>query len=163
MRRIVLAVAVLLAPCAARADVSIGIEATLSAPRLGISRVPGSTEPLSAAGDLGGNILVRLHLLGFGVAAERTVHGTGRLDTRSAMAGLVTDLLPIVRLELLGELGNADSPDGLARFRGARPGLSLKAPGIPLRVGVWGLARWGLPGKSSGPSYGMLARVGIEL
>lgn len=154
-----------LAPLAARGEITLGLEATLSAPRLGVRQVPGSTEPLTAAGDIGGGALLRLGFLGLGAALDRNVGSAGaRLSTRSAMGGLVLDVLPFVRLELLGELGNADGPGGLSRFRGARPGLSLRVPAFPLRVGVWGLARWGLPGEPAGrPAYGALFRAGIEL
>jgi hypothetical protein len=164
MRRIVVALAVALAPLAARAQVSLGLEATLSAPRLGVTRVPGSSEPLTAAGDVGGSALLRLGFLGLGVAVDRNAHGRGGAprNERSAMGGLVTDLMPLVRLELLGELGYADGPTGLVRFRGVRPGLSAKLPELPLRLGVWGLARWGLPGAPTGPAYGLLFRAGVE-
>ncbi len=163
-----LAVALALTPAATLAQLSLGVEATLAAPRLGVERMPGSREPLGGAGDVGGVVLLRLGPLGLGASMERGLaHSAERLTTRSAMGGLVADLLPFVRLELLGEVGVADlagDGEGSARFRGFRPGLSLKLPAFPLRLGLWGLARWGIPGASSnGPSYGLLARAGIEL
>jgi hypothetical protein len=91
----------------------------------------------------------------------------------SGLAGLALDVLPILRVELLGEIGAAnlrpreDLGTAVGRewstFYGARPGVSLKLPVLPVRLGVWGLARWGLPGTtSSDPALGMLGRVGID-
>jgi hypothetical protein len=133
-----------------------------------MQRFPGSREPIATTGDIGGSVLLRLGPLGIGAAADRsTGHASARLSTRSAMGGLALDVLPFVRLELLGEIGLADlagDAEGSVTFRGARPGLSLKVPVLPVRLGVWGLARWGLPGTPRGePSLGLLARVGIEL
>jgi hypothetical protein len=132
-----------------------------------MDRMPGSERPLAGTGDLGGSVLLRLGPLGLGGAAERALGSEGaQMKTKSAMGGLMFDLLPFVRLELLGEIGQADlSGDavGATRFYGARPGLSLKAPAFPLRLGVWGIARWDLPGAPRGdPSFGMLARAGLE-
>ena len=167
MRRLFVALALALAPAATLAQISLGVEATLAAPRLGMERMPGSREPLGAAGDIGGAVLLRLGPLGLGASMERDRgRSAEQLSVRSAMGGIVADLLRLVRLELLGEIGVADlagDAEGSTRFRGFRPGLSLKLPAFPLRLGVWGLARWGLPGASSGPSYGLLARAGIEL
>jgi hypothetical protein len=167
MKKVLVVLALAAAPLVAAAEVSLGIEGTLAAPRLGMDRLPGSQRPLAATGDLGGSVLLRLGPLGLGGAAERTLgSGNARLTTKSAMGGLVFDLLPFMRLELLGEVGEADlSGDaaGATRFYGARPGLSLKAPIFPLRLGVWGLARWNLPGAPPGdPSFGILARAGLE-
>lgn len=167
MRKAIVVLALAAIPLAARGVVSLGVEATLAAPRLGMERLPGSERPLVATGDLGGSVLLRLGPLAAGVAVDRTLgEDAGRLSTRSAMGGLALDLLPFVRMELLGEIGVADlSGDaaGEVRFAGARPGLSLKLPAFPLRLGVWGLARWGLPGVPAGePSFGILARAGLE-
>jgi hypothetical protein len=168
MKRVLLVLALVAAPLAAYGQLSLGIEATLAAPRLGVQQLPGSQQPLVAAGDVGGSVLLRVGPLAVGLAADRTPGSdAGRISTRSAMGGLALDLLPFVRLELLGEIGDGDrAGDGLsaARFYGARPGLSVKAPSFPLRLGVWGLARWGLPGvPRDEPSFGILARAGIEL
>jgi len=163
MRKLFVVLALALAPAATLAQLSLGVEATLAAPRLGLERLPGSSEPLGAAGDVGAAVLLRVGPLGLGASIERG-RNAEHLSARSAMGGIVTDLLPFVRLELLGEVGVADrasDAEGSTRFRGFRPGLSLKLPAFPLRLGVWGLARWGLPGASSGPSYGLLARAGI--
>jgi hypothetical protein len=168
MKRVLVVVALAVAPVAARPDMfSLGIEGTIGAPRLGMDRMPGSREQLVTTGDVGGSVLLKLGPLALGGAADRsTGHASARLSTRSAMGGLALDLLPFVRLELLGEVGLADlagDAAGSTRFYGARPGLSLRLPVLPLRVGVWGLARWALPGQKPGqPSYGLLARAGIE-
>jgi hypothetical protein len=168
MKRVLVVVALAAAPVLARPDLfSVGIEGTIGAPRLGMERVPGSREPLATTGDVGGAVLLKLGPLGLGGAMERsTGHASARLSTRSAMGGLALDVLPFVRLELLGEIGEADlagDASGPVRFRGARPGLSFRVPVVPLRLGVWGLARWGLPGAKPGdPSFGILARAGLE-
>jgi hypothetical protein len=166
MRKLVLVLALAAAPLAASADVSLGVEVTLAAPRLGMDRVPRSDLPLNATGDLGGSVLLRFWGLAIGAAADRTLGDRqARLTTMSAMGGLAFELLPFLRLELLGEVGRADLAGdalGETRFYGARPGLSLKVPVFPVRVGAWGLARWGLPGAGPGPAYGILARAGLE-
>jgi hypothetical protein len=38
----------------------------------------------------------------------------------------------------------------------------VKLPALPLRLGLWGLARWNLPDAGPGASYGLLGRVGLE-
>lgn len=167
MKRMFVVFALAIAPLAGRAEVSLGIEATIAAPRLGMERLPGSDRPLVASGDLGGSLLLRVGTLALGVAAERNIRERdARLTTMSGLGGLALDLLPFARLELLGEVGVANvmrDAAGEAPFYGARPGLSLKVPMFPFRVGVWGLARWGLPGAPRGePSLGLLARAGIE-
>lgn len=166
-----LAVAV---PVGAVAEASLGIEATVGADRLGLSRFPGSAEPLAGMGDLGAVALLRLGGIGLGASAEGSFDGlTVERFNASALAGLVTDLLPVLRLELLAEVGVAElrstaelrgqvSSDDRDVFYGLRPGLSLKLPVLPVRVGAWGLARWGLPGTGGGPALGLLGRVGVE-
>jgi hypothetical protein len=166
MKKVLVVLALAAAPLVAPAEVSLGVEVTLAAPQLGVDQLPGSERPLVATGDVGGAALLRLGPIGLGVAAERTLGSdSARLATKSAMGGFVLDLLPFMRLELLGELGAATlSGTGEERFYGARPGLSLKLPAFPLRVGLWGLARWGLPGAKPGePSFGILARAGLEI
>lgn len=173
--RALLAVACLSAvvPVDAAAEVSLGVEATVGADQLGLSRFPGSSEPIAAMGDLGAVVLLRLGSIGLGASAEGSFDGlTLERFNASAMAGLVTDLLPVLRLELLAEVGIAElrstaelrsrvSSDERDVFYGLRPGLSLKLPVLPVRVGAWGLARWGLPG-TDGPALGLLGRVGVE-
>lgn len=158
----------------ARAAVSLGLEATVGAEQLGVQRAPGSNEPLAPMGQLGGTVLLRVGSLAVGAAAGGYFEGS-RLERydASGLAGFAFDVLPLLRLELLGELGAASlrSREDLgaavagewSTFYGARPGVSLKVPAFPLRVGAWGLARWGLPGTTSGePALGMLGRVGVE-
>ncbi|WP_242344688.1 hypothetical protein [Anaeromyxobacter terrae] len=172
--RTAVAVAVLAAAGVARAGVSLGVEATIGAEKLGVQRAPLSNEALLPMGQLGGTVLLRLGTLAVGAAAGGYFHRSQleRYDA-SGLAGLAFDVLPILRIELLGELGaanlrtRADLGAAVAgewsTFYGARPGVSLKLPVFPLRVGVWGLARWGLPGTDSRePSLGMLGRVGID-
>lgn len=173
--RVLLALACLSAAAPAAARVSLGLELTVGGQHLGVSRVPGSTEPLATVGDLGAVVLLRLGPLGLGAATEGTFDGrTLQRFHASGMAGLVTDLLPVLRLELMGEIGAADvnaeedlraqADRGWNRFYGFRPGVSLKLPFLPVRAGVWGLARWGLPSARdrSGPELGLLGRVGLE-
>jgi hypothetical protein len=160
-------------PAPARAVVSLGLELTLPAQGLGMTRAPGADRPLAAMGDAGATLLLRAGPLGLGAAAEGIFSGgsLSRYDA-SLLGGLVTDLLPVLRLELLGEVGAA-SLQGLSdlrraaagegsHFYGFRPGLSAKVPVLPVRVGVWGLARWGMPGAGAGPALGVLGRVGLE-
>jgi hypothetical protein len=164
MRRIVVVTLLALAPLAARAEVSLGLEAAIAGPHLGVHQLPVTREPLTATGDVGGDALLRLGFVGLGAAFDRDVGEDGkRFATRSALGGFVLDPLPFLRVELLGELGTADAGAGAVRFRGARHGLSLRVPKFPLRVGVWGLARWGLPERRPGPAFGVLFRAGIEL
>jgi hypothetical protein len=173
MIRTLAAAAALAVATPALAVVSFGLEATVGAQRLGVERLPGRSEPLASMGDLGATLLLRLGPIALGAAGEGTFLA-GRLEqvNASVLAGLVGDLLPVLRLELLGEVGasgvrrasdleRAQAGD-LERFYGVRPGLSAKLPSFPLRLGVWGLARWGMPGAGSGPSYGLLGRVGLE-
>ncbi|HSD18501.1 MAG TPA: hypothetical protein VLC54_00560 [Anaeromyxobacter sp.] len=168
------AMALLAAAGVARAEVSLGIEATIGAERLGVERAPISHEALHPMGQLGGTVLLRVGSLAVGAAAGGYFqHSRLERYDASGLAGLALDVLPILRVELLGEVGAAslrtreDLGAAVAgewsTFYGARPGVSLKLPVFPLRVGVWGLARWGLPGRtSSDPAIGMLGRVGLD-
>jgi hypothetical protein len=157
------------------APVSLGIEATVGAQQLGLTRAPGTSEPLLPMGDAGATVLLRLGPVALGAAAEGNFEGsTLERFNASAMGGLVTDLLPVLRLELLGEVGSAnlrsssdlrDAAGGderWERFYGFRPGLSARLPVLPVRLGVWGLARWGMPGSDGGPQLGLLGRLGVE-
>jgi len=171
--RLLLALACLAAAPRAVAEVSLGLEATVGAQRLGIQRMPAAGDPLTSMGDLGATMLLRAGPVALGAAAEGNF-ARGGLErfNASVLGGLVADLLPVLRLELLGEVGaanlrgEADLRSAAAgnwdRFYGFRPGLSAKLPFLPLRLGVWGLARWGMPGAPSGPSLGLLGRAGIE-
>jgi hypothetical protein len=163
------------AATAARADTSLGIEATIGAQRLGLQRATVAHETLTPMGDLGATVLLRGDVLELGVAAEGNFdHTTLQRYNASVLGGLGFDVVPVLRLEVLGELGAANlrttadvraaatSDGSWNRFYGVRPGLSVKLPAFPLRVGVWGLARWGLPGTTGGPAYGMLGRIGLD-
>ncbi len=174
-RRTWLAICCAAAATAARADASLGVEATIGAQRLGIQRAPVTHDTLLPMGDLGATVLLRGGVLELGVAAEGNFDGsTLQRYNASVLGGLGFDVVRVLRLEVLGEYGaanlrpNADvraaatSDGSWNRFYGVRPGLSVKLPAFPLRVGAWGLARWGLPGTSGGPAYGMLGRIGLE-
>ena len=176
MTRVLLALACLAAALPARgAPLSLGIEATVGGQHLGVTHAPGRTEQLTTMGDLGGTVLLRAGALMLGAAMEGNFDGTTlQRYNASALGGLAADVLPVLRLELLGEYGAANlrsssqlrqaasGAAGWDRFYGFRPGLSLKVPVLPFRVGAWGLARWGMPGAGSGPELGFLGRIGIE-
>ena len=163
------------AATAARADTSLAIEATIGAQRLGLQHATVAHETLQPMGDLGATVLLRGDALELGVAAEGNFdHTTLQRFNASLLGGLGFDVVQILRLEVLGEYGAANlrttadvraaatSDGSWHRFYGVRPGLSVKLPAFPLRVGVWGLARWGLPGTTGGPAYGMLGRIGLD-
>lgn len=175
---LLVAIACLSAVLPAAAAAGVSLEATIGSQRLGVTRTPGEGSPLQPMGDLGAALLLRGGPLELGLASEGTFL-RGSLDrfNASVLLGLGADL-PVIRLELVGELGLANlasrselTRDGLAgaargelgwnRFVGVRPGLTAKVPMLPFRVGVWGLARWGLPG-TNGAAYGLLGRVGID-
>jgi hypothetical protein len=172
--RVLVALVCLSAAAPARA-MSLGVEATVGAQHLGIRRAPAISEPLLPMGDLGATALLRAGPLALGAAAEGNFRDR-KLErfNASALGGLVADLLPVLRLELLGEVGAANLRSGAelrraasssgewGRFYGFRPGLSVRIPVLPFRVGVWGLARWGLPGSDGGVQLGMLGRIGLE-
>ncbi len=168
--RVLVASTLLAAAGAARAEgFSVGLEATVGGQHLGLTRTPVAQEPLLPMGDLGGALLLRAGGVELGAATEGNFDkGTLQRYDASLLGGLAIDVLAVLRVEALGELGAANLRDaasnggGWNRFYGVRPGLSLGLPVLPLRVGVWGLARWGLPGTGGGPAYGMLGRVGIE-
>lgn len=155
------------------APISLGLEATVGGQRLGITRAPGSTDALAPMGEAGATALLRVGPIGIGAAFEGNFDGTTLQQyNASAMGGLVTDLLPVLRLELMGEVGAANLRSGSdlraaaeggewQRFYGFRPGLSARIPVLPFRVGLWGLARWGLPG-TEGVELGVLGRLGLE-
>jgi hypothetical protein len=155
------------------AAAGVSLEGTIGSQRLGVTRAPGANEPLLAMGDYGATLLLRGGPLEVGFAAEGTFErGALARYNASALAGLGADVA-MLRLEVLGELGvlnlrtradldqAAAGGDDFVRFYGVRPGLSAKLPLLPFRLGLWGLARWGLPG-TRGPAYGMLGRVGID-
>ncbi len=178
MTRVLLALACLAAAIPAHADdppAALDLEATIGGQHLGVTRAPGTSKQLSPMGDVGGTLLIRSGPFMVGAAMEGNLSGTTlQRFNMSLLGGLAADLLPVLRLELLGELGGAnlrstsqlrqaaaDAP-GWDRFYGFRPGLSAKLPVLPFRVGVWGLVRWGMPGATKSPELGMLGRVGLE-
>lgn len=173
--RVLLALACLAAPPALAAPVSLGLEATIGGQHLGVHRAPGGARDLTPMGDAGATLLLRLGPVALGAAAEGNFDGTTlERFNASALAGLAADLLPFLRLELMGEVGMANlrtrrdvelaarAAEGWDPFYGFRPGLSVRFPVLPLRVGVWGLARWNMPGAGPGAELGLLGRAGIE-
>ena len=173
--RALIATCCAIAASVARADPSLGVEATIGAQRLGIQRAPVTHDTLLPMGDLGATVILRGGMLELGAAGEGNFdHSTLQRFNASVLGGVGFDMLSVFRLEVLGEYGAANlrttadvraaaTTDGSwTRFHGVRPGLSAKLPVFPLRVGVWGLARWGLPGTSGGPAYGMVGRIGLE-
>jgi hypothetical protein len=172
--RTLLALACLAAAQRAAAEVSFDLEMTVGAQHLGITHAPAVRNPLATIGDLGATALLRLGPLALGAAAEGDFDGSAlQTYNASALAGLVADLLPVLRLELLGEVGAAGLRPGedvsrdfeartLDTFYGFRPGLSVKVPVLPIRAGVWGIARWGLAGRPDEPVLGMLGRLGLS-
>lgn len=142
---------------------------------LGVERAPGLNQPLQPMGDAGATLLLRAGNLALGVAAEGNFDGTTlQRFNSSVLAGFAVDAFPAIRLELLGEVGTANlrsvhelsdraEQGSWQTFYGVRPGLSLSLPVLPFRVGVWGLARWGLPGSGDGAELGFLGRIGFDL
>lgn len=174
--RVMLALVCLAAAASARAGgVSLHAEATVGGQHLGVERAPGLRAPLQPMGDAGGTVLLRGGNLALGVAAEGNFDGTTlQRFNGSVLAGFAVDAFPVVRLELLGEVGAANlrqlrdleaepGAGSWERFYGVRPGLSLRLPLLPFRVGAWGLARWGLPGSGDGAELGVLGRIGFDL
>ena len=175
VRAVVVAVA-LLAAGSARAQAALDLEVTFGGRHLGLA-APAAGDTAQPTGDLGATLLLVAGPLAIGAAAATTTSGIRRYDA-SALAGLAFPVLPVIRLELLAELGAADlhsakdipaalggavtGEAGWHRFWGVRPGLSIHIPELPFRVGLWGLARWGLPGTGPGPVWGVLGRIGLE-
>jgi hypothetical protein len=178
MVRALLALACLAAavPAHGAGPVSVGLEATIGGQHLGMQRAQLGQREVSPMGDAGATLLLRVGPIMLGAASEGNFSGTTlQRFNASALAGLAADVLPVLRLELLGEVGAAnlrstselrDAASATNRwdnFYGFRPGLSAKLPVIPFRMGVWGLARWNMPGAiRSGPELGLLGRVGLE-
>jgi hypothetical protein len=174
--RVVVALACLAVAGVARAEgVTLGLEATIGGQHLGVRSAPGVTQ-VSPMGDLGATALLTFGVFGVGAGAQGTFRrGSLERFDASALAGLALPLgTPLLRLELLGEVGAANlrsardaaaaarGAGGWDRFYGVRPGLSARVPFLPFRLGVWGVARWGLAGQGSGPAYGLLGRVGVD-
>ena len=119
---------------------------------------------------LGGDALLDLGGLGLGVAVDRIVSGTVEPWAGSIVAGFLLDLLPSVRLNLLGEIGRRGQSfsnifdSGGATFVGVRPGFNVRLFPTPLRIGATGIVRWPTSGGSFGsPDYGFVGTVGFEL
>jgi hypothetical protein len=129
---------------------------------------------------LGGSALLAIEGFAVGLGIEqgtRSLAFSPSALTVYALAGFVADALSAVRLELLGEIGKRDLQSldeislrnlnvapGRETYIGLRPGISTRVPLFPFRLGVSGVARWGLAGGQPGsPTYGLVARMGVEL
>ena len=170
-RFLMLVIAVAAAP-AARADVSLGVEgfAGWQDLRLSTQSVGNAAAGREGTAILGGDVLLDLAGLGVGLAVDKTVSGTAQPWAGSIMAGFLWDLVLGIRIEGLGEIGRRGRDFGDifdssgATFLGLRPGVSLRIPVTPLRLGVTGLVRWPTSnGDIGSPDYGIVGRVGFEL
>lgn len=117
----------------------------------------------------GGDVLLDLVGFGVGLAVDKTVSGSAQPWAGSLVAGLTLGL-PLVRIEALGEVGRRARDfgklfdSGGATFVGLRPGVSVRIPVSPLRVGVTGLVRWPTSGGDIGsPDFGVVGKIGFEL
>jgi hypothetical protein len=86
------------------------------------------------------------------------------------MGGFLFDLPLSLRIEALGEIGRRARDfgnlfdSGGVTFLGLRPGVSMRLPALPLRLGVTGLVRWPTSnGDIRSPDFGIVGRVGFEL
>lgn len=169
--RLLVLAALVMAP-AARADMSLGVEAfggwqNLHLSTQSVANAAGGTEGTAI---LGGDALLNLGGLGAGVALDKTVSGAGQPWAGSIMAGFLYDFPLGLRLEALGEIGRRGRDFGDvfgssgATFLGLRPGVSFRIPVSPLRLGVTGLVRWPTSNSDIGsPDFGIVGRIGFEL
>ncbi len=157
---------------AARANTSVNVEAFggWQNLRLATSSVGNAVGGTEGTGIVGGNLLLDLSGLGLGISVDKTVSGTGQPWAGSILGGLMLDLLPAFRLQLLGELGRLGSGfDDLfkssgATFVGLRPGVSFRVLPTPFRLGVDGIVRWPTSGGDIGsPTYGIVGKVAFEI
>jgi hypothetical protein len=168
---ILVLVAVAVAP-AARADLSLGVEGFGGWQNLHFSSQSGTTTISNSEGTaiLGADALLTLGGLGVGVAIDKTVSGTAKPWGGSLMGGFIYGFPLGIRLEALGEIGRRGGSfgnvfdSGGATFLGLRPGVSLRIPVSPLRLGLTALLRWPTSnGDIGSPDVGIIGRVGFEL
>jgi hypothetical protein len=169
--RLVVLAGIMAAAPAARA-VSLGVEgfAGWQDLRLSTQSVGNAASGREGTAIVGGDVLLDLAGLGVGLAVDKTVSGNAQPWAGSIMAGFLWDLVLGIRIEGLGEIGRRARDFGDvfgsngATFLGLRPGVSLRVPVTPLRVGVTGLVRWPTSnGDIGSPDYGIVGRIGFEL
>jgi hypothetical protein len=170
--RALASLAVLALAPAARALPSITVEGFAGWQHLELhapQQVAGAIGGSEGTAILGIDGLVDLEGLGLGLAIDKTVSGEAQPWAGSIMVGFLPEIL-MLRLELLGEVGRRARDFGDlfgsngSTFLGLRPGVSLRLPILPLRVGVSGLVRWPTSnGDIGSPDFGLIGRVGFEL
>jgi hypothetical protein len=156
---------------AARADLSLNVDGfagwqNLQLSRQSLGNAVGGSEGTAI---VGGDVLLDLGGLGVGVALDKTVSGTAQPWAGSLLGGFLFDF-PLVRIEALGEIGrrgrdfgNLFDSDG-AMFLGLRPGVSIRVPASPFRLGINGLVRWPTSnGDIGSPDFGIVGKIGFEL
>ncbi len=174
---LLLTVAALATPIAARADVfgltvevwggwkrydALGLKNNLSS-------APDRDLLKGSFNAVGGDAVLKLGLLELGALYEGGLnYASTRTATLAPMAGLGFDV-SFLRVELLGEVGGqryyniaGSTQSTWLPFLGVRPGLSLRLDVLgPVRLvlGAWGFSRWDLtkstvnvPGTANGPS-----------
>ncbi len=136
---------------------------------LSTSSVVNATQGDEGTGIVGGSVLAGVGPFGFGALVDKTVSGTGKPWAGALLGGFLVPF-PMIRIELLGELGRraidfGDLFDSTGEtFVGFRPGVSFRIPGSSLILGVSGMARWPVSGDNrdfGSPDYGIVGRVGI--
>lgn len=169
--RLLVLVAALASP-AARADISLGVEGfggwqNLHLSSQSVGNAVGGSEGTAI---FGADALLDLGGLGAGIAIDKTVSGSAQPWAGSIMAGFLYGFPLGIRLEALGEIGRRGRDFGDvfsssgATFLGLRPGVSLRIPVSPLRLGVTALLRWPTSnGDIGSPDVGFIGRVGFEL
>jgi len=167
-----LALAALTVAPAARADISLGAEAFGAWQNVHLSNqsVGNAVSGTEGTAILGGDVLLDLAGLGVGVAIDKTVSGTAQPWAGSIMAGFLYGFPLGLRLEALGEIGRRGRDFGDvfdssgATFVGLRPGISVRIPVSPIRLGVTALFRWPTSnGDIGSPDFGIVGRIGFEL
>lgn len=171
-RLLVLAIVTAAAAPAARADLSLGVEGFGGWQNLHLSSqsVGNAVSGTEGTAILGGDVLLDLAGLGLGVAVDKTVSGAAQPWAGSIMAGFLYGFPLGLRLEALGEIGRRARDFGDvfgssgATFLGLRPGVSVRIPVTPIRLGVTALLRWPTSnGDIGSPDFGIIGRVGFEL
>lgn len=170
---VIAAVAALGFASSARAsDYSLNAEAFGGWQHLELSRqaIGGAIGGSEGNALVGGDLLLKLSILGVGVAIDKTVSGSSQPWSGSILGGLLFDVLPSLRLEALAEVGRRGGSFGDifreagSTYAGARPGISFRLLPTPIRIGVSALVRWPVHNGDFGrPDYGFIGRVGFEL
>ncbi len=175
-RRIGVALVCLAVAASARADTpSLTIDVFGGYQNLNPTHLATAAVERQGTGIVGLTALFDLKGLGLGVGIDKSFSGGYEPWDFFANVGPVIDLLPVLRLEALGEIGRAgfgslgdlsfsDSQPTYHTFVGVRPGVSFRLVPLPIRIGVSVPIRWAISnGASSEPDYGVVARVGFEI